>query len=104
MRLWCAVWALTSPDSLLLSRSRDAFLEEFCVVCKAWPSDLPPTDELGFPLNATNFEQMIKDWARSRCVDSLGVACGSFWVYDLDDLEDCVHCLAWSHAELLYGC
>ena len=56
--------------------------------CKAWPTETPPTDGLGFPLNATNFEDIIKDGASLQCTDSRGAACGSFWVYDLDDLED----------------
>ncbi|CAE7498925.1 unnamed protein product [Symbiodinium natans] len=56
--------------------------------CAAWPTETPPTDGLGFPLNATNFEDIIKDGASLQCTDSRGAACGSFWVYDLDDLED----------------
>eukprot|EP00931_Biecheleriopsis_adriatica_P071269 TRINITY_DN4511_c0_g1_i3.p1 TRINITY_DN4511_c0_g1~~TRINITY_DN4511_c0_g1_i3.p1 ORF type:complete len:2354 (-),score=405.61 TRINITY_DN4511_c0_g1_i3:1928-8902(-) len=36
---------------------------------------------------ATNYESLIKS-AASTCQDSLAQQCGSFWVYDIDDLED----------------
>ena len=51
------------------------------VWCAAWTSD---------PANMnSNYEDEIKDWAENaRCADNLGTECGSFWVYDYDDIED----------------
>ncbi|CAK8993859.1 unnamed protein product [Durusdinium trenchii] len=51
------------------------------VWCAAW-STLSESD-----LNASNYEANIKNW-EGTCKDSWGRDCGSFWVYDMDDLED----------------
>eukprot|EP00928_Gymnodinium_smaydae_P040215 TRINITY_DN27306_c0_g6_i1.p1 TRINITY_DN27306_c0_g6~~TRINITY_DN27306_c0_g6_i1.p1 ORF type:complete len:5181 (-),score=906.80 TRINITY_DN27306_c0_g6_i1:179-15013(-) len=49
------------------------------VWCAAWTAE---------PANmATDYEALIKAKA-SGCEDTRGVGCGTFWVYDLDDLED----------------
>ncbi|CAK8986553.1 Uncharacterized protein SCF082_LOCUS595 [Durusdinium trenchii] len=47
--------------------------------CAAWMSE---PDSL-----SSDFEALIKAQS-SNCTDSFGNECGSFWVYDLDDLED----------------
>jgi len=49
------------------------------VWCAAWSSD--PS------ITSSNYETMIKSRS-SDCMDNKGRQCGSFWVYDLDDLED----------------
>ncbi|CAJ1402439.1 unnamed protein product [Effrenium voratum] len=49
--------------------------------CAAWPSGESPVNE-------TDFESTIKSAASSSCTDSWGRACGSFWIYDSDDVED----------------
>jgi hypothetical protein len=51
------------------------------VWCAAWAGS-PPSGV------ATDFETLIKDGAVGSCSDDQGRPCGSFWVYDLDDLED----------------
>eukprot|EP00928_Gymnodinium_smaydae_P010937 TRINITY_DN14116_c0_g3_i2.p2 TRINITY_DN14116_c0_g3~~TRINITY_DN14116_c0_g3_i2.p2 ORF type:complete len:1544 (+),score=343.05 TRINITY_DN14116_c0_g3_i2:230-4861(+) len=49
------------------------------VWCAAWM-----TDPL---LTSANYESTIKGFD-SKCQDNKGRKCGTFWVYDLDDLED----------------
>jgi len=49
------------------------------VWCAAWAS--PP------PSIAGSYESLIKGFA-ANCADTQSRACGSFWVYDFDDLED----------------
>jgi Zn finger protein HypA/HybF involved in hydrogenase expression len=49
------------------------------VWCAAWESDPSLSD--------ANFEGLIKGKA-AECEDSQGRVCGTFWIYDLDDLED----------------
>lgn len=62
--------------------------EEF--LTEAWPTASPPG------LNDTNFEMMIKNWDTpgTTCKDSWGRDCGTFWIFDLDDLED-RHGISW---------
>ncbi|CAE7397007.1 unnamed protein product [Symbiodinium pilosum] len=49
------------------------------VWCAAWATDPG--------LTSGNYETMIKG-QQSTCHDSKGRQCGTFWIYDLDDLED----------------
>ena len=61
-------------------------LSSFLCFTEAWPTVSPPD------LNETNFEMMIKNWdtrdTGKTCKDSWDRDCGTFWVFDLDDLED----------------
>ena len=49
------------------------------VWCAAWSSDPG--------LTSSNYDTTIKAQS-STCTDNKGRQCGTFWIYDLDDLED----------------
>ncbi|CAE7040244.1 unnamed protein product [Symbiodinium natans] len=49
------------------------------VWCAAWAADPG--------LTSLNYDTLIKS-QQSNCHDSKGRQCGTFWIYDLDDLED----------------
>jgi len=51
------------------------------VWCAAWDVDNDPL------ITASNYETKLKAMA-GDCMDNKGRQCGTFWVYDLDDLED----------------
>ena len=56
------------------------------VWCAAWTEE--PTVGVGGPaIQESNFEALIKSQT-TACKDNKERQCGSFWVYDLDDLED----------------
>jgi mannose/fructose/N-acetylgalactosamine-specific phosphotransferase system component IIB len=67
-------------DQILITLQVD---EGSKVWCAAWKDDPGLTAAAG----ASNYETMIKNYS-PRCEDNKGRQCGSFWIYDLDDIED----------------
>lgn len=65
-----------AADQILVTLQVD---EGAKVWCAAWS-----TNPL---LTSSNYATKIKDYA-PKCQDSKGRQCGTFWVYDLDDMED----------------
>jgi len=65
-----------SKEEILITLQVD---EGSKVWCAAWKDD-PVLDN-------SNYETTIKNWS-PQCQDNKGRQCGTFWVYDLDDLED----------------